>query len=133
MFSLAVQGMVRVWGNVRIEGINLFGQPLTDRFEKRLDRIDDLLPRTHGFGVKRVGNRSGQHFGTSGKHVRGIYGRCPLKSNPFGQVGQDPWSISGHPPRPKAGASSTHFHALRDIRLRLSRLCRAWEFGAWDL
>src|SRR2546426_475101 len=96
MFSLAVQGMVRVWGNVRIEGINLFGQPLTDRFEKRLDRIDDLLPRTQGFGVERVGNRSGQHFGTSGKHVRGIYGRCPLKSNPFGQ----PPSSTSKPEQP---------------------------------
>src|SRR6266700_1423405 len=30
-------------------------------------------------------------------------------------------ALSGHLPRPKAGASSTHFQALRDIRLQLCR------------
>ena len=53
VLALAVEGVIRVGGNFRVEGFDLVRQSPADGFQKRLDRVDDLLP-----GKGRLGARS---------------------------------------------------------------------------
>ncbi len=70
MLALPVQRVIRVTDDVRVESLDLLRQPVTDCFQERFNRADDLLPVAAWLGIRRIANWSTNHFGISRKHVR---------------------------------------------------------------